>query len=538
MKVLVIGGYGAFGERLCRMLAHDGHDVTVAGRSRAKAAVLAGEIGGRGVVFDRNGPLGGLAGYDAVVDAAGPFHTYGDDPYRIAKAAITAGVHYFDLSDNADFCSEIAVLDEDAKRAGVIVLSGMSSVPAISSAAVRALADGRPIAVIESAILPGNKAPRGRAVVESILNQAGTEYHAMEAGRSVAVQSWSEPRWFNLGAGLHRQGWRIEVPDQRLFPAFFEARTVTFRAGLELGLMRYGLGALAWVRSKFGFGMPSWLVSLVMIAANLLAPFGTDRGGMVVEVTRRIDEGWEKARWALRAKDGDGPFVPGVAVRAACRHLEEIARGARPALAVLPLDKIESAMEDLAIETEITREDVTPVFEQVLGERFDDLPRTVQATHASAAPRRYTGRASVTRGTGLQAKVAAALFGFPPSSEDVDVEVIKRPEGDGETWVRRFGDTSFRSHLRRDWRGMTERFGPFTFDLGLHVADGALHFPVRGGRFLGIPLARVMLPQSEAREYEEGRRFHFDVLLKAPTGVTLVHYRGSLAQAAENHSEK
>jgi hypothetical protein len=79
---------------------------------------------------------------------------------------------------------------------------------------------------------------------------------------------------------------------------------------------------------------------------------------------------------------------------------------------------------------------------------------------------------------------------------------------------------------------MTEGFGPFTFRLALTARDGALHYPVTAGRLGPIALPRWLLPGSEAREYVEDGRFHFDVRLTAPlTGALMVHYRGYLTPA-------
>lgn len=153
MKVLVLGGYGVFGARLARLLVRDGHDVCIAGRNRAAAQSLAAELGCHAVRLDRAGELTSLAGFDVVVDAAGPFHSYGKDPYRLARTAISMGVHYLDLSDNAEFCAGITALDDAAHAAGLCVISGLSTVPALSSAAVRALAGDEMPRVIDSAIV-------------------------------------------------------------------------------------------------------------------------------------------------------------------------------------------------------------------------------------------------------------------------------------------------------------------------------------------------------------------------------------------------
>jgi NAD(P)-dependent dehydrogenase (short-subunit alcohol dehydrogenase family) len=355
MKVLVIGGTGMFGSRLCDLLLRDGMDVTVAGRrsngskktctNHANMALNFAQIRRKPpnlqyIALNREGPLAALAGFDVIVDAAGPFHAYGGDPYRVARAAIAAGAHYFDLCDNADFCQGISILDGKAKAAGVTVASGMSSVPAVSSAAVDALCDGHTPLMIETAILPGNKAERGRSVVESILSQTGKFYYEKQAGRDVNVRSWSAPRSYDLGQ-YSRQGWRIEVPDQRLFPDHFNCLNVTFRAGLELSVMRYGLGVLSFARSKLDFGMPRWFVSAMLFGARMLAPFGTDRGGMLIQVTLAQGAGFIRKTWIMRAENGDGPYTPAIAIRAACRDLVVLKRGAKPALSLIPLGKIE-----------------------------------------------------------------------------------------------------------------------------------------------------------------------------------------------------
>lgn len=175
MKILLLGGTGVFGSRLAQLLGRDGHALTIAGRNLNAAQDLAHQIGGSALRVDRDGPLPSLVEYDVFIDAAGPFHAYGDDPYRLARAALDAGTHYLDLSDNAAFCAGISELDEQARAAGLCALSGLSSVPALSSAAVRALSAEETPEVIDSAILPGNRSPRGLSVMASILSQAGRE---------------------------------------------------------------------------------------------------------------------------------------------------------------------------------------------------------------------------------------------------------------------------------------------------------------------------------------------------------------------------
>lgn len=533
MKVLILGGYGVFGARLARLLVRDGHEVTVAGRDADKARRLADDLGCDALRMDRRRDLHLLAGYQVVVDAAGPFHASGADPYPLPRAAIAAGLHYLDLADDAGFCAGITVLEDAARAAGVCVLSGLSSVPALSSAAVRALVGDQVPELIESAILPGNRSPRGISVMTSILSQAGQPMQVWRGGRWCAATGWSAPRRYLLPGGALRQGWQIEVPDQRLFPAHFGARSVQFRAGLELAVMRYGLAGFAALRRVFPLPATPLVVRGFRLAANLLAPFGSGRGGMSVMVIA----GQERRFWRLLAEDADGPFIPAIATRALLRRAT-LPVGARPALEAITLEEAEAAMSDLKVRVERTSEPAISLFARVLGPDFAALPEAIRQTHQTWDVSRWAGRGSVQRGDSRWSRLLARLFGFPPETPDTEVEVTKTvtpggESGGGETWQRRFGTRRFRSHLAAGAGGLTESFGPFTFHLGLKVDRGALHFPVLGGRIGPVPLPGWLLPVSIAREEVIDGRFCFDVKILAPLSRgLLVHYRGWLAGAA------
>ena len=215
MKVLLLGGYGVFGARLAKLLVTDGHEVCIAGRNLDAARSCAKSLGCRAIRMDRAGPLDALAQHAVVIDAAGPFHAYGDDPYRLARAAIAAGVHYLDLCDDAAFCAGISALDAEA---GEDAEPRLSSVPALSSAAVRALAgDDLPV-VIESAILPGNRAPRGLSVMQSILSQAGRPMPVWNGNQWDRAPGWSSPARYSLPGALSVRAGRSRCRTSACFP--------------------------------------------------------------------------------------------------------------------------------------------------------------------------------------------------------------------------------------------------------------------------------------------------------------------------------
>src|SRR5439155_26558140 len=135
-------------------------------RARRRAAGLPPDRA-RAITLDRKAVTADLlraSGASVVVDAAGPFQ--GAD-YRVARAAIAAGMHYLDLADGRDFVAGFATLDAEARAAGVVALTGASSTPALSCAVLDRLTAGwRQIDRIEIAISPGNRgSPRGLAVI-------------------------------------------------------------------------------------------------------------------------------------------------------------------------------------------------------------------------------------------------------------------------------------------------------------------------------------------------------------------------------------
>src|SRR5262245_21998671 len=103
-RVLVLGGYGAFGGRVVERLARvGGIEVIVAGRSEAEAKGFAARVA-EGAQTKVNGmgldaaaipaPVLGRILPAVLINATGPYQA---QDYRIARACIAAGVHYIDL---------------------------------------------------------------------------------------------------------------------------------------------------------------------------------------------------------------------------------------------------------------------------------------------------------------------------------------------------------------------------------------------------------------------------------------------------------
>ncbi|MEO1493483.1 MAG: DUF4166 domain-containing protein [Pseudomonadota bacterium] len=538
-RVAVIGGYGVFGSLLCELLTQDGHHVWVAGRTAAKAQEVAARIGAEALAVDRTGDLSALwaLGPDVVIDAAGPFHAYDGDPYALVRACLEAGVHYLDLSDDAAFTAGITALEREAQAAGRVALSGVSSVPGISSVVAAHLSGGlTDLRLIESAILPGNRAPRGLSVIASILNQMGRPMQIWRGGAWREVPAWSGRRLYDLDSATRRAARLITVPDLALFPKAFGARSVLFRAGMELRVMNLGLVLFGWLRRAGLIAPTDGVVWAMQWVADRLEPFGSDLGSMVVDVVGDDNGQTLRRRWRLIAEAGRGPYIPGIAARTIVRQLDAVPPGARACVAEVSLPGIEEAMSDLSIRFEREDADHAPLFQRVLGSSWAELPapnRRLADVHDVEV---FTGRARIDRGTGWLVRLGAALFGFPPAGDDVPVTVTKTRHSDGEVWERDFAGRRFRSHLTPAGTPgrVFERFGPVRFELDLPVRDGAMQLPVLRGWVLGVPIPGVLLPISDSREYTEDGVFHFDVGLIAPLGLGLVvRYRGWLKPDGE-----
>jgi hypothetical protein len=529
--IVIVGGSGVFGSRLAEGLVRDGFsDVVIAGRDLGRAQKVAAPLGARAAKLDAagddlNNQVGALRPW-LVIDAAGPFQSYGS--YRLAEAAIAAGAHMFDLSDDGAFTAGITALDAKAKAAGVTVRSGVSSVPALSAAAVRALSvDLSNIVLIESMVLPGNRAPRGISVMKAILAQAGKPLVNGDVG-------WIGTRKAHV-AGLTRLASPIGAPDLHLMRDAFGARDVRFFAGLELWVMHRGLEALAWLVKAGVLSEATFLARPLRWVAGPLYYFGSDKGAMRVRVVGHGRDGQILERtWALSAIGGDGPHVPALPARVLAAMLRDgrLEAGAKAELHDIVMDEVEAHAPPLRLSFSRDERPFLTHFQTCLGADFDCLPAPIKALHTVIGRTVWRGKASVTRGTELAARTIAWIFCFPKATNDIPVTVHMDRTDRSEVWTRCFGTQEFRSELTPDPKiagRMWERFGLFSFAIDFDADETGLAFPVTKGRFLGLPIPRTMLPKSDTKEeVDTDGRATFSVCLSMPMLGQVVHYQGWL----------
>ncbi|MEZ6023384.1 MAG: DUF4166 domain-containing protein [Hyphomonadaceae bacterium] len=538
-RVLIVGGAGVFGRRLAEGLrATTDADLIIAGRSRARAEVAALALGAFEVaVLDREtatpADIRALKP-DLVIDAAGPFQ--GAD-LRFARAVIEAGANYLDLADARDFVAAFPTLDALAHAQGVAAISGASSTPALTHAVLDELCAGwRRIDIIRAGIAPANKMDRGPAVMKAILTWVGAPVRVFADGAWRERGGWSDCGLIDVPMVGRRRFALAETPDLDLIPARYAPRDAAlFMAGLELWLMQRGMECVGALRRWGIVPNPVALAEPLRFAGDLLGPFGSDRGGMIVEAFGRDAEDRPvRARWTMFAPDGLGPYTPTFAALALARRFVEdgaLPLGAQACVGVLRLADFAPEFTRHGFTTAI---DVLPLvspFEAALGADFDLLPASVKAAHRTGPVTRLEGQARVAGAASPLGKLLAHLFGFPPTQDRIPVRVTKRNMGAVETWTRQFGDRTMRSRLQLLGPGrVRESFGPFHFDMAVSADAAGLSMTVVGWKLGPLPLPAFLAPRSTATETDgEGGRYRFDVPIAASLLGRLTHYSGDLA---------
>lgn len=538
-RILVLGGYGGFGGRISRRLAAKGHEVLVAGRSQAKVnAFCEGHTRLAPAPLDRADIAEGLAKYrpTVVVDASGPFQTM---DLTVPRAAIAAGVHYCDIADSTAFVTSISQLDAAARAARVTVISGASSVPALSGAVVRMLAEELDtVALVEIAISASNQATTGGSVAAAIIGQVGYPFRVWRSQRWHAVHGWQDMRRQGFVVEGHRPIRRravalVNVPDVALLPDRLPGRpSVVFRAGGELAFQSGALWLLSWpvrwgwIRSLAPFSQ--WLLPIQRLTTKL----GSDRSAMIVRLFgEKAGERIER-RWTLIAEDGDGPEIPTLAIAPLVARIlaGKINSGARDAGNALTLNDYAPAFASISVAS-ATEEIVlsNSLYRRVMGNRFDKLPAPVRSMHGVIRNGGAHGEAEVIGADNWLGALIARIIGFPAAGRH-DLHVAFEEQHDVERWTRLFGNTAFHSTLSEKDGHLVERFGPARFHFDLPSDETGLSMVMKRWSLLGIPLPLTLAPCSVAREWAEDGRFRFDVSIALPLIGRLVHYRGWLTQ--------
>jgi saccharopine dehydrogenase-like NADP-dependent oxidoreductase len=358
--VLVLGGYGFFGSRICAALIRaPSIRLLIGGRSGARAVAAARVLGlgaDQGVALDA-GDVGLAArlralGVNTLIHTAGPFQNQG---YAVAHAAIEAGCNYVDLADGRDFVAGIGVLDGAARARPVTVVSGASSVPALSCAVLDRYRERfQRVSAIRIGISSGARVP-GLATVRGIFSYCGLPFRCWREGAWTIAHGWLEltRHHFPPPVGARWLG-SCNVPDLELFPLRYAGvSSVSFQAGFasDIGhLVVWNLACMVkagWLRSAAAFAGPLNRVS------RWVEPFVSSNGAMFVTLEGVGHDGApQQTTWYLLAGHNHGPHIPcGPAIALAHKLACGVAlpAGAMPCTGLLTVEEILAPLRELDI---------------------------------------------------------------------------------------------------------------------------------------------------------------------------------------------
>lgn len=356
-QVLILGGYGNFGARIATALVKDGISIIISGRDQKKAEIfrekLAKEVDINLIeiaTFDANQELDNQLTRlqpTVVINTIGPYQTA---DYSIPQTCIQHKIHYIDLADARDFVTGITCLDASAKENNVLVVSGASTVPGLSSAVLDHYKNKfMSLDSLIYGITPGQKAPRGLATTESILTYlgkplkpCGNQNEKRFGWQDIYRQEYPElgKRWMA----------NCDIPDLDLFIDRYHLKNIRFSAGMESSFLHLGMWAMSYlVRMGLPLNLSKHAKSLLSFS-HIFDSLGTVNGGMHMIIKGTNKEGKPlEVKWFIIAKDNDGPQIPCVPAIILSKKIisgQLQATGAMPCVGLITLDEY---MNELSI---------------------------------------------------------------------------------------------------------------------------------------------------------------------------------------------
>lgn len=360
-RILVLGAYGFFGGRICAALAKNPRiHLILAGRDLAKATAAAYQIGlsaNHARAVDATHPQLALQlrklGINTLIHTAGPFQ---DQGYEVASAAIEAGCHYVDLADSRAFVNGITTLDAKARAAGVSVVSGASSLPALTSAVVDqyrgefSRLDAIRIGITSGAVVPGV------ATIRGILGYCGKRFRTLENGAWIDVYGWLDTQQVEFPKSVGaRYLSRCDVPDLDLFPKRYAGvKTVSFRAGFASSTGHKVVERLALFVKQGQLKTAAPFARPLHTLGRWLKPLFSDRGAMFVrmEGLHHANRAPHALTWNLVARENHGPNIPCTAAIALANKIAaggKLPAGAMPCMGLLTVAELMAPLKGLSI---------------------------------------------------------------------------------------------------------------------------------------------------------------------------------------------
>jgi hypothetical protein len=264
-RIIVAGARGFFGSAIVRTLRAEGSAPLLASRRPGLDLLLD--------VEDRASVRRAIRARDVIVDATAPFQKR---TATLVDEAIAVGADLVDLSDSLGYARLVWARDIAARKHGVRILNGCSSVSVLSAFALERSGIRDPVA-IHGFLAPATRFTASRGVAESLLASVGKSIVVLRAGQLQQVCGWKETRQF---AALQRRGRLVEMSDALTLPRVYPSlRVVDFWVNPNTS----GAGALLQIVAQTPTLSPL-AARLAQYGVGFARILGSDEGTLAYEV--------------------------------------------------------------------------------------------------------------------------------------------------------------------------------------------------------------------------------------------------------------
>jgi hypothetical protein len=339
-RIFIIGGYGNFGQYIARALnANPMIKLIIGGRHLEKANHLRQDLNNIEIetvqcdIFDNFAETLGKIKPQVVIHTSGPFQMQN---YQVAQACLEHGVHYIDLADSRDFVSNIGQFNDEALAKKILICSGASSVPGLSSAIIEHyLPEFKKLRFIDYAIATAQMTNQGLATTTGVLSYAGKPFKTWVNGRWKKIYGWQDLRLLKFWRLNSRFLGNCDIPDLEIFPKRYPTlQTVRFQAGLELKFLHIFLFFFSWL-VRFRLIPPLNLFARPLLQiSQMFNLIGTNNSGFSMKLYGFDDHNHPKTIcFEINARNGDGLYIPCIP---AIFLSEQIASGGKIPLGAVP----------------------------------------------------------------------------------------------------------------------------------------------------------------------------------------------------------
>jgi hypothetical protein len=166
------------------------------------------------------------------------------------------------------------------------------------------------------------------------------------------------------------------------------------------------------------------------------------------------------------------------------------------------------------------------LYQQLLGDAFDNLAPNLHAFHRSESCIMAVGEFKVTRGKGFFNNLFANIANLPLDNDAAEAELIVTPLPGKETWSRRLGDKKV---ISKQWLSdglLVERFKVVNIYLCAEVVDGDLIIYDAAATVLGIALPPFFTPTVMAIGKDVGEKVSVNVEIGFKPFGRIINYQG------------